>query len=711
MNRLSRHAHKILALGISLGVVVGMLLLYIAQPALVSRLDLKIYDTLLSLRAASAPRSVAQDLVVIVDIDEASLAAYGQWPWPRYRLADLIDALKRHQVAAIGVDILFSEADRASPSEMRAALQRDHGLNLDFRGLPERLYDHDRHFAGSLAQAPAVLGMYGRFDDPLPTLSTAPPDPGIRVIARSHPGDLPFAAQLPVLSGIRQPHESLRGAAPSGFFNVAPDWDGIVRQAPLLMRIEENIYPSLALRTLMRALEIENVIVESGVDGLSAVRVGDYRVPVSASGMMHIPFIGPRKTYAYVSAHDVLSGALPPDALQGRIVFIGTSVPGLLDIRATPFDPIYPGVEIHAAVIDAILAQNAIDVPFWTPFLQCLGILFAGLAAAAAFGMARPRVYLPLALCLVAAVIWGARFLFMQGLFLSPLYIVLTIAAQGASLLFLRFWQEEKQKLILRNAFSHYVSPEIVKRITRARGDLLAGEERELSILFTDIRGFTSISERLTPQQTVALLNRYFTPMTALVRESGGTVDKFIGDALMAFWNAPLDVPNHAIRAVSAALAMQETLSRLNAGLQAEFGITLTIGAGIHTGPAYVGNMGSADTVNYTLIGDNVNIASRLEGLCAQYGVPVIVSEATKTQCGEHFAFRFLDTLRVKGKQHPISIYQALSMADGGSEDRGQETKDRATALRPLESAGAARSAACGNQNGANHAGHATTDH
>ncbi|MDR0673046.1 MAG: adenylate/guanylate cyclase domain-containing protein [Zoogloeaceae bacterium] len=662
MNRLFRNAHRILALAIGLGVIAGMLLLYVAQPALISRLDLKIYDALLTQRAAAAPRSIAQDLVVIIDIDEASLAAYGQWPWPRYRMADLIDALERHRVAAIGIDILFSEADRASPVEMRAALERDRGLDIGFRGLPAQLYDYDRGFAETLAQAPVVLGMYGRLDNPLPASSTeAPPsDSGIRVIAIGHSDDPPFAAQLPALLGIRQPCAPLRGAAPTGFVNIAPDWDGIVRQAPLLMRRGEVIHPSLALRTLMRALEVENVIVETGVDGLLAVRVGDYRVPVSTDGMMHIPFPGPRKTYVYVSAHDVLTGALPPGALEGRIAFVGTSAPGLLDIRATPLDPIYPGVEIHAAALDAILSQNATRLPFWTPFLQCLGILFTGLVAAAAFGMARPRVYLPLALCLVAAVILGARFLYLQGTFVSPLYIVLTIVAQGACLLFLRFWQEEKQKLVLKNAFSHYVSPEIVKRITRSSGDLLAGEERELSILFTDIRGFTAISERLTPQQIVALLNRYFTPMTALVRESSGTVDKFIGDALMAFWNAPLDVPNHAIHAVSTALAMQETLSGMNAALQAEFGVTLTIGAGIHTGTAYVGNMGSSDTVNYTLIGDNVNIASRLEGLCAQYGVPVIVSEAVKAQCGANFAFRFLDTLRVKGRQHPVSIYQPL---------------------------------------------------
>jgi adenylate cyclase len=240
---------------------------------------------------------------------------------------------------------------------------------------------------------------------------------------------------------------------------------------------------------------------------------------------MHIPFIGPRGTYPYVSAADVLRGNAPPEALRGRIAFVGTSAPGLLDIRAMPFDSVYPGVEIHAAVVDAILAGNAVSVPPWTPAAQALGILVSGLAAALAFGLARPLIYLPVAGALIAVAIALSRRLFAGGLFLSPLYVGLTVALMGACLIFLRFWQEERQKLILRNAFSRYVSPEIVKRITKLRGNLFAGEERDLSILFTDIRGFTSLSEKLSPRQIVLLLNRYFTPMTALVREHSGTMD------------------------------------------------------------------------------------------------------------------------------------------------------------------------------------------
>jgi len=280
-------------------------------------------------------------------------------------------------------------------------------------------------------------------------------------------------------------------------------------------------------------------------------------------------------------------------------------------------------------------------------------------------------VYLPVGAALMGGTALFSRHLFSQGLFLSPLYGVLTVAALGAFLLLVRFWQEEQQKRTLRGIFSRYVAPEVVNSITRTTGDLLAGEERELSVMFTDIRGFTSLSETLTPQEVVTLLNRYFTPMTALVRNHYGTLDKFIGDALMAYWNAPLDVPDHPVKAVETALAMQEALPALNERLLAELNLEVRIGVGVHTGRAFVGNMGTADFANYTVIGDNVNLASRLEGLCAQYGVGLVVSGETKDACGEAFAFQRLDTIRVKGRTQSVTIYLPLRREE--AENRREE--------------------------------------
>jgi adenylate cyclase len=638
-------------------------LLYVAQPALLARLDWKTYDLLLPLRGKPPGHAP-----VIIDLDESSLAAYGQWPWPRYLVADLIRALGEYEVASVGLDIMFAEPDHASPAEMRAYLKRDRGIDVSFGGLPEELADYDGLLALALSENRAVLGAYARFDGE--GGQGALPD-SVNVIERAAPGAKDYKQYLAAAKGAVLPFPLLRDKAPLGLINVAPEEDGIVRQMPLVMLAGDKIYPSLALRALMLAMATKNLVVEYGPDGLEALRAASVRIPVSARGGFYIPFGGGRGVYKYISAADVLRGKAPKDALRGRIAFVGTSAPGLLDIRATPFDQVYPGVEVHAAVVDAILQENGIRRPESTPALQLAGILLAGAISTFAFGFARPRMYVPVAGLFIAAAVFLSRRFFAEGVFFSPLYVVLTVLFLGALLLLLRFWQEESQKIFLRNTFSRYVSPEVVKRIAKLEGDLFTGEERELSILFTDIRGFTSISENLAPNQIVGLLNRYFTPMTALVRDREGTLDKFIGDSLMAFWNAPLDTPEHAALAVDAALSMQERLHGLNRELKADFGVELAIGAGIHTGPAYVGNMGSADLVNYTLIGDSVNLASRLEGLCPQYGAGAVVSGETRASAGAAFAFQYLDTIRVKGKTLPVEVYAPLRREE--AEERREE--------------------------------------
>ncbi|MDR1396459.1 MAG: adenylate/guanylate cyclase domain-containing protein [Desulfarculales bacterium] len=650
----------------------AMLILYITQPPLLARLDLKVYDSLLPLRAAPSPSPVP----AIIDLDEASLAQYGQWPWPRYLMADLLQILAEYEVAAIGLDIMLSEPDRSSPDHMRAYLKRDKSVSLDFVGLPPELYDYDRLLARTLKEIPAVLGAYASFagSERISAVSDNPPPPSVSLIERELPGAVDYKPLMPSASNAVLPLPELRSAAPLGFVNVASDLDGIVRETPLVIRLNDRIYPSLALRSLMLGLNLSNITAQAGPYGLETIRIGRYAVPVSPQGAMRVPFLGPRRTYPYFSAGEILRRGVSPDHLRGRIVFVGTSAPGLLDIRATPLDQFYPGVEVHAAALDAMLTGNAIRIPPWTPALQVLGIALTGILSTVLFGFSRPRIYLPAVIALIAAAIIISRRLFSAGIFVSPLYFVLTAAMLGAFLLLLRFWQEEQQKLHLRGVFSRYVSPEVVKRITKTRGDLFAGEERDLSIMFTDIRGFTSISEKLSPQQIVALLNRYFTPMTALVLEHGGTMDKFIGDALMAFWNAPLEVAEHQIKAVETALLMQERLVLLNEDLRAEFGVDIRIGAGVHSGPAYVGNMGSRDMVNYTLIGDSVNLASRLEGLCPHYGVGAVVSADTMRACGDAFAFRYLDTIRVKGKIRPVPVYNPLRREEAARQREEMET-------------------------------------
>ena len=668
--------------GLCGGVV--MLALYVAQPVALQRLDLKIYDALLPLRKLSQPSAVP----VIIDIDEQSLARYGQWPWPRYLVADLVDRLTQSGVASIGLDIMFAEPDRTSPARMQQDIYSNRGISLEIAGLPAALADFDALFAASLRAAPVVLGAFARYTGE-PGGGPQPRPPAM--IARGGKDAPPYDQFLPLASGAVLPLPQFFEQAPVGFVNVSPDVDGLVRQIPLLIRFGDAVYPSLALQSLMRALGTDSLRLYTGPDGLFSLAAGNFKVPVSREGYMQVPFQGARHTYRYISAARVLEGTADKTDLGGCIAFVGTSAPGLADIRATPFDRVMPGVEVHAAAIDAMVNGNFVHTPAWAPGAQMLMIAIATCAATLAFGFAGPRVYVPAAVALMGATVLASRQLFMTGLFLSPLYGLLTSLLCGGLLLSVRFWHEEKQKLVLRRAFSRYVSPEVVRQISKRQGDLLAGENRELSILFTDIRGFTSLSESLSPQDVVQLLNRYFTPMTAIVRNRCGTLDKFIGDALMAFWNAPLDVPGHAALAVDAALSMQEQLEALNAEIEESFGIRLAMGAGIHTGQAYVGNMGSDDLINYTLIGDNVNLASRLEGLCKRYGAPVVVSEDTMQGCGETFAFVHLDLLRVKGKTRPVSIYWPMRP---GTDEIFQQAMPQWTAARTCYERGAFAEAA-----------------
>ena len=665
---------KTMATAAALGLVIAAMLgLYVSQPLFLRQLDNRIYDAFLHAVEKPAPSPVP----VIIDIDEESLALYGQWPWPRYRMAALLNAALERDAAAVALDILLAEPDRSSPRNIREYLRGDLDLAIDFSGLPPEFEDYDRLLADTVRDRPVILGMYARFGEdargfpekPGETETarggkSGPPPKGITVVERSRPGDMPANSRIHQGNGATVPLEALREAAPLGLINMNPDSDGFVRRVPLLAQADGRTYANLALRALMVALERDSIIADAGPDGLESIRVGSYTIPVSPQGDFAVPFTGPRGQYRYVGAARLLDGSLPPDAFTGNILFVGASAPGLLDIRATPFDRVYPGVEVHAATLDAILGGRSIVVPAWTPGFTVLAVILAGLIAGVTFAFARPTIYAPAALLLFGGLLGGAWKSFEAGLFLSPLYPVLTVAVQGVLMLALRFWHEERQKLVLRRAFSRYVAPEVVRRITEHQGDLFSGEERTLTIMFTDIRGFTSISEKLDPRQVVSLLNRYFTPMTALVRDSGGTLDKFIGDALMAFWNAPLPLENHPVHAVRTALAMQEELTGLNTRLREDFGVTIHMGAGVHTGKAYVGNMGSEDLVNYTLIGDNVNLTSRLEGLCAQFGLHTVVSGDTVRLCREagiaDAEFQPIDNLRVKGREKPVFIFTAM---------------------------------------------------
>jgi len=671
-------------LGAGLCITLCSFILYIVQPSILQQGDRQIYD--MFLRASGGGKPAAAP--AIVDIDEASLRQYGQWPWPRHLMARLIKKLAESGAASIGLDIMLAEPDRSSPLRLQESLREGFGVDLGFTGLPDFLKDNDILLANVMRQTPIVLGFYVQFErkDFTPLPKNLPRNEGL--MERVPKNAISPRKSIVQGTGVTLPLTVLLEAAPIGMLNVAPDADGIVRAIPLVLMVGDRIFPTLGLRALMRAFDTKNLVLESGSDGLRAVYMGKYRIPVTPSGLFYIPFRGPRGMYPYFSAKDILDGKVPDSELAGRVLLVGTSAPGLLDIRATPFDQIYPGVESHAAVVDAILSKRSIEMPAWIPGAQMFIVLLMGIMATLAFGFAPALVYVPLLLTLSAGSIGIAWYIFQKGMFISPLYALVTVVTLMISLLGVRFWQESQQKRQLRKAFSRYVSPEMVNRIADRGEAVLAGEEREITLIFTDIRGFTSLSEKLEPAQVVAVLNRYFTPMTGLIHKTHGTVDKFIGDAIMAFWNAPLDVPGHELKAVQTAMAMHIALDKLNIELEAEYDVHLAIGVGVHTGKVYVGNMGSEELLDYTCIGDTVNLSSRLEGLCPQYGVGIVVSTTTAEHCvafaattekaGELPIFVELDAIRVKGKTEPIGICTPITAEE--AEERSTELADFALA-------------------------------
>lgn len=664
--RLERGRAVLLVSGLSLSLAVATL--YSFRPIFFQYLDTKLYDTVLRYEHKSETSGVP----VIVDLDEASLRELGQWPWPRYRVARMLAKIKELGAQAVVLDMVFSEPDRTSLGVLREELASDYNVRINFQGLAPKLLDNDLALAETLTNGPYVLGYHfdfeggrsGAFDCDLHKLNLS--------IVRDATSPPPEAVMYNASAVICNLKELSRAVTHSGFFNALPDPDGIIRHTPLVIEYQGKYYPSLALAAYLQAHPSKQQILwlkhNYNVDEEPpCLQVGDVVVPLTNTGQMTINFRGPRQTFPYYSAADVLLDRLDPDIFKGKVAFIGTSAAGLKDIRATPLDQVYPGVEVHATVLDNLLQRDFLRQPGIVDNIEVGLVLFMGLLSTVLLAWTGALwSLLPLGAC--AGGLWyGSLWFFRdQGMFVSPLIPTLTLAVNFTMLTLMKFWREEGEKRFFHSAFSRYVSKAVVEQIVKSPDKLsLSGEEREVSILFSDIRSFTSLSEQLSPHQVSELLQAYFTPMTAEITRTNGTLDKFIGDAIMAFWNAPLDTKEHERQAVHSALGMHEALERLNPFFQERFGLELRIGVGVHSGMVRVGNMGSKDLFDYTIIGDSVNLASRLEGLTKFYGLGVIASESIRNACGDaSFYFQEVDTVRVKGKVLPIVIYAPYKPED-----------------------------------------------
>lgn len=659
---------QLILLVTGLTITLLMAAFFIRQPQFLNLLELKIYDSYLRNHHTPA----ATEVPVIIDLDEKSLNELGQWPWPRYRVALLFKYLQAYGAQAVVSDIIFAEPDRTSPTAIRRDVKRELKIDVEFQGMPESLMDYDKLLAHNLTTGPFVLGIdflgtAGAGGDQAES-GRACDLPPAKVAVLSPPGALSPEQALFSAKRMICPAPVLAEAKPRvGFITIAPDADSVYRRVPLLYGWKGDVYPSLALAALIQATGEENMILKLSSLGVEGIRFNGIAIPTDQRAQMLINYRGKTRSFQYISASDILGRRLPPGALKGRIAFIGTSAAGLKDIRSTPLDPSFPGVEAHATVVDNILSQQFLSIPDWAEGLEFTGMVLAGLTTTMLLLWTRASLLaLPL-IGLGCAMWYGSVLLYeKQGYFLSPMYSYITLGLTFFILTVLKYWREERAKKFIHGAFAHYLAPSVISQIMDNPDSLtLEGQEKDITIQFSDVRSFTSLSEKLTPTQVTDLLHDYLTPMTRIITDNEGTLDKFIGDAVMAFWNAPLDVERHQEKALASALAQLKKLDELNHVFIEKYGFTIAVGIGIHSGPVRVGNMGSADLFDYTLIGDNVNLASRLEGLTKFYGQKLVVSQAVKDACRDEYVFRILDSVRVKGKLEPVTIHTAYSRDEG----------------------------------------------
>lgn len=655
--RLQKHL-PVLASGFVLTLLVC--LVYVNSPRYFRYFDNKIYDIFLQ----KVHNTQTSGVPVIIDLDEESLKSFGQWPWPRYRVALLLEKIRLAGASGIALDILFAEPDRASPAVLKESLNKDLGVEVRFLGLPKGLMDNDQVLADILRNGSYTLGFFFNFEERRGALADSVLHPLNPTLIKEAGADEPASYLLQALQAVVPLKELATAAGHSGFLNALPDEDGIIRRTPLIISWNGKIYPSLALSALQATFKEQlPVTLKVTAGGIESMRIGATVVPLDRNGRMLLHYRGPHKTFTYYSAGQVLEDRLPKGCLAGKIVIVGTSAAGLKDIRATPFDSVYPGMEVHATAIDNILAGDFLVRPDWAPGFEFCLIVFFGFVTTVLIAWTGGKWTLPVVVC-AGVLMWqgGIWCLASWKMFFSPLFPLLTLAVNFPLLTLLKFWHAEKEKGFLRQAFSRYVSDAVVEQMTSSPEKLgLAGEQKELSIIFSDIRGFTTISEKLSPAQVVELLHDYFTPMTRIITNNYGTLDKFIGDAIMAFWNAPIDIPDHKTKALQSVVEMVAALDDLNKVFAEKYGQTIDIGIGLHAGVVQVGNIGTDDLFDYTIIGDDVNITSRLEGLTRFYGVKCIVSETMKAVCPSGILLQDLDLVRVKGRTEPIRIYGLFS--------------------------------------------------
>lgn len=629
--------------------------------------------------------------IVIIDIDEQSLQSIGQWPWPRTQVAQLIFSLfEDYDIQLLGLDVIFAEAE-ANLLDMQWHQLREHypelpetaaiasGDNLlsqvlmNYPVVSAFYFDHAQQGTNSSAESTGILPPALIVNDPPEVWQQLPIHKPSRFTSNS------TAVQSFVLSG--------------GYFdNPRVDADGVFRRVPLVQQWQNELYGSLPLAMLYTLLGQPPVDLDifpaGGQLHLEGIDVGGFYFPTDPTGAVLVPWAGRRGHYQYIPAAHVLAGTVEPELLAGKIVFLGTSAPGLMDLRSTSVGGVYPGVEIHANVLAGMLQMSFRSEPGYSLAITVLGLLVLGILMTIYYPRTRAVQLIALSSLLVVLHIWSNMYAWHQGLVLPLASGVLLIILMTGWHLTMNFWRESHAKRQVAAQFGMYIPPELVENIVASpEAQSMAGQEKELSVLFSDVRGFTSFSEKIAPAELTNVMNRLLTPVTKAIHANLGTIDKYMGDAVMAFWGAPLHDEQHALHALQGAIAMQNALAEINQEFVQEGMQSLAMGIGVHTGLMNVGNMGSEFRMAYTVLGDNVNLGARLESLTKNYGVDTLISEVTYniTAPAGLFLCRKVDYVRVKGRDAPIRIYQLLDSLEQATADDKQKASSSDSAIALYE--------------------------